>query len=246
MAEQDNFKKMQDGLTTLRENEIREATQYHKDQLTQQKAISDAEALDELLKGRTIKNSNGHDVLKWDEAMNRADAATNAEAMAYNDWRAAITGLLTMYSFLNKAIEQSMKETVYSPASKLLHDKALFPLSNMIREKLTGNPEIDLPTLHHCVHFTDNKLVIDPLTRSDRGNDTGALDALFKVGVHEWLEENGYNPDPANEDQFLDNNGAVLTQDMFDNLQNDPDKSLHRFLSQGSKLSFTPRGPGTP
>ncbi|HGH3313146.1 TPA: hydrolase, partial [Legionella pneumophila] len=106
-------------------------------------------------------------------------------------------------------------------------------------------PEIDLPILQHEVSYTDdNKLKIEPLTRSDKGEEKGKLDQLFEGMVHMWLKNNDYTPDPNNPGQFVNSHGETLDKATFDKLKKDDQHGLNHFLTEyDPDLQYRPRTP---
>lgn len=233
-------------LQRIREEEEFQFISAKKQRIMEERALQAARDQDELVKGRTHKDpQSGQEVAHWDDAMRKAEAAVNSEVMSYNDWRAAMMGLLTMYGAMNKGLHQSIGETVHSPLATLIKQGIIYPLGDKIKDKLTGNPEIDLPMLQHEVSFSnDNKLVINPLTRSDKGAEKGQLDKLFEKGIRLWLENAGYTPDPADNAKFIDENGVQLDKAAFDALKSDPVQGLEHFLKEYSpEVEFRPMRP---
>ncbi len=114
-------------------------------------------------------------------------------------------------------------------------------------EKFTGKPDVDLPSLEHSVGFNDkNELTVEPLLRSDKViSAENKLDALFKKGVVDWLDQIGYAPKPGTNNEFMDkNDGTPLTKEMFETKKNDVNQGLNAYLSDRFDLNFVPRPTG--
>jgi hypothetical protein len=104
-------KEMREELLRIRTEEENKKRDAERQALNADRQKAQAEAYDELIKGRTYTDpQSGREVVLWDEAWRLADAAHHSEVRAYDDWRAAMLGLLTMYGMLNKALDQEFKE----------------------------------------------------------------------------------------------------------------------------------------
>lgn len=101
---------MREELLRIRKEEENKKIEAERQALIADREMAQAEAYDDLIKGRTYTDPQGREVVLWDEAWRLADAAHNSEVRAYDDWRAAMLGLLTMYSMLNKALSQEFAE----------------------------------------------------------------------------------------------------------------------------------------
>ncbi|KGP62747.1 hydrolase [Legionella norrlandica] len=236
-------KELKEELERIRKEEVMAKQKREAEELKASRESSRAAAEDKVKKGRYTKDPQTREqITLYEDAIRRAEGVLNADVMAYTDARAAIMGLLKMYSALVKALSQSMKEIRHSAGEKFIVTP-FFWIKDKIASKLTGNPEIDLPELMHEVSYTDdNKLKIEPLTRSDNGNEKGKLDAIYEKLIYMWLEENGYTPDKNEPGKFVDANGAHLDKATFEQLKNDPSHGLNYFLSeQEPDVQFRPR-----
>lgn len=201
--------------------------------------LEQARLMDELSEGGHILDEKGNKIPLWDVAIKKAQNAIDAEVMAYNDWRAAMMGLLTLYAALVDALHQSVDESIWAPLQIIAKNYALYPLADAIRNKFTGDPKVDLPTLIHNVHLNENnELVIDPLVRSDGNEKSDPLQALFEKGISIWLKDMGYKPDSSNPKKFVNAEGETLSLNIFKKLKNDPDKGLSAVLNINKDLKF--------
>ncbi|KTD62746.1 hypothetical protein [Legionella shakespearei] len=104
-------KEMREELLRIRTDEENKKRDAERQALKADREMAQAEARDELIKGRIERDpQSGREIVLWDEAWRLADAAHHSEVRAYDDWRAAMLGLLTMYGMLNKALNQEFKE----------------------------------------------------------------------------------------------------------------------------------------
>ena len=246
MADIKKNNEIHDELVRINKIEEEKKTAEYRAAVQRSREDARAKAQDELEnEGKFIDPHTGRETTHWNDTIEKAKSALNTEVRAYDDWRAAMLGLLNLYASLNRAIAHSLNANIYTPVARLPVDYGILPLYDKISELLKSGPEVVLPALQHQVEFTeDNKLKIAPLTRSDKGTETGLLDKLFAKGIHMWLENAGYTPDPDNQGQFVDVHGAVLTKDQFDTLKADPDQGLDHFLTNYSEVQFRPTGPG--
>ncbi|HAT1659487.1 TPA: hydrolase [Legionella pneumophila] len=237
--------KMKEELEQIRKTEIENAMAKEREELLAKRSRERAEAEDNLKKGRYIKDPRtGQTTTLWENAIQKADEVLNADLNAYMDARAAIMSLLKMYYEMVKANAQTMKE-LRAGIGNTIMDWGIFPIKDYIGKKLTGDPEIDLPILQHEVSYTDdNKLKIEPLTRSDKGEEKGKLDQLFEGMVHMWLKNNDYTPDPNNPGQFVNSHGEALDKATFDKLKKDDQHGLNHFLTEyDPDLQYRPSRP---
>lgn len=236
-------KEMKEELERIRKIEIENDIVKKRQELEDSRNRSRAEADDQLKKDKYIKDPRtGQTITLWENAVQKAEEVLNADLNSYMDARAAIMSLLKMYSELVKANFQTMRELRAAVGNKVM-DWIFLPLKDTISSKLTGNPEIDLPMLQHQVSFTDdNKLKIEPLTRSDKGTEKGRIDEIFEGMIHMWLKDNDYTPDPQDPAKFVNSNGATLDKATFDRLKDDPDHGLDHFLTEyNPDLQYKPR-----
>lgn len=203
---------------------------------------------------------SGREVTRWEDAVAKADAALNSEVRAYDDWRAAMLGMLAMYGALHAALHQSTNSVSRLIAEKLwdtvvvdlMWDGAIKPGWNKVKPAF-GVAEEDLVALQHNVSFSDdNKLVIKPLLRLDNDKPivdkdpnsgqalpVSKLDKLFRDGVVDWLKENGYTAAQGKPGEFKDKDGNSLTKAIFNN-DFVGDRSLQSFLKRYTDAAITP------
>ncbi len=175
-------RKMQEVLSKIREQEEEHKTAAFKNKYAQERHIARQTELDKLQQKQFTKNPKGGEkVTLWDEGASKAYDAINMDVMSYTDWRAAMMNLLKMFSVSNKAIHSSLAINVIHPVKTLLLDQAAVAAYYWVADKLTGDPEIDLPALQQQVQFSDdNKLVIKPLIRLDN-EDNKVVNSQFLV-----------------------------------------------------------------
>ncbi|HDO7805428.1 TPA: hydrolase [Legionella pneumophila] len=252
--------KMKEELEQIRKTEIENAMAKEREEVLAQRNRERAEADDNLKKGRYIKDPRtGQSITLWESAVQKAEEVLNADLNSYMDARAAIMSLLKMYYEMVKANTQTMKE-LRAGIGNTIMDWGVFPIKDYIGKKLTGNPEIDLPILQHEVSYTDdNKLKIEPLTRSDKGLtlseedeklmkegkiQKGQIDRIFEGMIRMWLKNNDYTPDPNNLGQFVNSHGQTLDKATFDQLKKDDQHGLNHFLTEHDPdLQYRPSGP---
>lgn len=199
-------------------------------------------ARDELRsKGKTPSDKEGNLVTFWQSAMRKAEEAIGADVMSYNDWRAAMMSVVTMSYALSKAIHHSIKTEAFFPLRS-----GLIKLKNVVLDRLTGDPEVDLPVLQHFVQLTDEGKLKIELTRSDNRNEKGVLDELFEKGIVMWLKDLGYLPnrEDGKEGTFIDANNVPLNKAKFEQLKNDPDHGLNHFLTEYTDVECSELRPG--
>lgn len=230
-----------------------EATAAYRKQVQRERDLARAAEHDELIKdGRaSVDEKTGRDITHWDVATQEANKATSgSDVYAYNDWRAAMMSLLSMFSTLTKAINHSMSKNVYTPGKDLLMDAGYYfkdkiaysKLVNDIKDKITGGEEVVLPSLEYLVDVgNDNKLKIGNLVRSDKVDNLGNLNEAFDTVVYEWLDQKGYKKHPddaaAAEPRMVDRVGALLDKAAFERLK----PTLDLFFQENSNLDFTPQ-----
>lgn len=199
MAKSD--KEMREELQRIRLAEENKKRDAERAELIASRADAQAKAHDELIKGRTYIDPQGKEVNLWDEAYKLADAAHHSEVRAYDDWRAAMLGLLTMYGMLNRALTQSFKEMrsdisdaamtgtslgdipifgdalraipVYGDFLAAIPTPGVLSVKDAISDYLAGDPEVGLPVLLHKIQLSDDgKLIIEKLSRADNVDNT--------------------------------------------------------------------------
>ena len=147
-------------------------------------------------------------------------------------------GLVGMLSDLNIALHNSVTQILKQPVFLLEHK--LLP---EIWNKLKKDPEAVLPILIHEVKLNEHNQLEVNLTEKGHGA-TGQFDEQFKSVVVEWLNEQGYtpDPDPNHQDQFIHSNSKeTLTRTAFEALKNDEVHGLDQFLTASSELQFQPK-----
>ena len=239
---------MQEALIKIREQEEANKTAEYRQKISNDRMANRAAEIDEARAKLTVVDEHtGKEKSVYDDVMRSAHNAINKEQTTVNDWKNAMQSLIQMYSHLVPALDASLGVNVRTPLKQVVVDKffvdtvygsGIVGAVNGIRHLVSGDKPIDLPSLAHHVSFTDdNKLKIDDLVRSDGGELTDTFQALFKKGVHKWLEENGYTPDPTDDTKFVDARGRELTKGKFEDIK----ESFAEFLSETSDLTFTAR-----
>lgn len=240
-----DHEKMKKELEKLRLDEEVAAAKAAQERLQAQR---NAARNDELTKNAYTTSSQGQTVENWVDVVQRADAAINADVMAYNDWRAAMMGLITLYSALNNAIYHSLNATFVAPLKNTIadaiKDKAIYPLCEAVKRVFTGDPALILPALQHFVDYTDDAGLTFDLERSDDValDKNGHLTKLFEKGIVHWLSECGYTPVQGSTKKFTDGT-QELTAEKFKELKDDPHNGLNQYLIRESELSFRPKSP---
>lgn len=247
-------KKSSDALTEKRKIEFENETRAYREKLQAERAAGYAADKDKLARKHISHTEQGQDVTYWDEVLKHAENAINKEQAAYNDWRSAMTSLISMLTTMNKALAISFEQTrgefiqekLGISMGSLIKEKMLHPLKDKLMDKIKGQPSLDLPNLQQHVGFKDGKVDIrklhvrgeelkNSIKKDKNGNETEVKDAddlnkSFKTLVNMWLLENGYKVGPNG--THVDVNGAALDKAKFDALQNDPQTSLAKFLSE--------------
>jgi hypothetical protein len=239
---------MQEALKKIREQEEANKTAEYRQKLSNERMAKRNAEIDEAKsKLVVVDEHSGKEKSVYDDVIRTANNAINKEQTTVNDWKNAMQSLVQMFSHLVTAWDASLGVNVGVPLKQVVVDKFLVDTVygsgivgavNGIRHLVSGDKPIELPSLAHHISFTnDNKLQIDDLVRSDAGELGDAFQKLFKKGVHKWLEEKGYTPDPNDETKFVDSRGRELTKDKFDDIK----ESFAEFLSESSDLTFTAR-----
>lgn len=211
-----------------------------------------AAEMDKAIKKQYRKGEKGEDVAIWDDAIRQAEHAISKEQTSVHDWRSSMIALLQMLAPMVKAMDASLSVQIRQPLKGALvdnlllgviYDRGLVGAVNGVKHLVSGDKPIELPALIHKVTFTDdNKLQVDKLVRADNPGEMATLDVLFKKGVVQWLEDNGYTPDPTDEDKYVDRQGHQLTQADFERLKNDPVDGFANYLEEEAPdLTFSPR-----
>lgn len=197
---------------------------------------------DELLKGRKLSGADegqgqgqgqGQEDL-WKKVNEEGHKATNTEANAFQDWRAAMLYLVNMNLDMCKALIQTRKEYT-EPVENALMDGVL-AVYDKIKNKLSGPPQVNLGALDKSVHANDkNEIVFDNIEPPVPTKDLdykGQLNELFKQGVTSWLGELGYAQTPNSPNKYQSvNTGDPLTQDEFNELKDHPVQGLAAYLN---------------
>lgn len=219
----------------LKENldvEKRAANKVYKERMRE---IADAERADadRLAAISHTEQQTGKIVTLWEKAAGKADEALHSDVRAYDDWRAAMLGMLSMFGALHAALHQSANSVSRLLVEKFcdtvvvdwLWDGAIKRTWNRIKPTF-GFAEEDLVALQHNVSFSDehDKLVFKPLLRLDNDKPfidkdpasgqvlpESKLDELFRAGITDWLKRHNYTPDPVKQEDFKGVNGYPLT-----------------------------------
>lgn len=224
-----------------------------------------AKFMDDLRNKHKLKNRReGGPETYWQEVDQLADSMINSEQNAFNDWRSNMMSLLNMLTKLNKAINISVDQVggelvdyvktktknvpligaIFHPNERIYQSIKAAIMHRLIK----GVGDIASPVLDHKVTFKDGKVNIADLTRDDGvplSKDNEANKA-FKLFVDLWLEENGYEPilnppgTPRGTPVAYKNKttGALLDEDVFNDLNNDPNTSFSSFLKANAKLKY--------
>lgn len=229
----------------IAKQKIQEKINAQKEELKKERALNRAKANDELAKEHIFSQSEKGIVTLWDEADRKAEEMVSSVAKAYDDWRACMFALIDMYTPMGHAISQSLKETIAVPLMNLGIDWIILPLTDKVRELVTGDPEIDMPALQYLVKMNEEGVLqVDPITRADTNGNLGTFDAAFRIGINGWLDSQGYKPDPANVNQYVHKDtGAHLDKATFDGLKDSDtvEERLDHYLSGFPELKFQAR-----
>lgn len=220
-------KEMQKKLLEVKTEENNRLIKEADDYLAWQRNLECSEYAAMLNEKTLITDQKGQKTSEWQRVISDAEAAINSEANTYNDWRAAMICLLTMYSNLSSAINHSLAATIM-PSVKY---EKFYPLLDKVTRSFEHKPKIDLPSLSQFVEYKKDSGLEVNLSRSDKG-EIGALDKIFTHGVVLWLKENGYKPKPKDETKFINENGDELAPDTFQKLKDDPKMGLNSYLEE--------------
>lgn len=218
-----------------------EKTAEYKKKLVEERETDRLRQIEEIKKGRTyIDPDSGHEVDRWKEVMRKAEKVVNEAAMSYNDWRASMSSLISLCTYLNLAISQSKNELLTHVGYGLLSVGRM--AYDPLKEKLSGQPEITLPDLQYLVECSDdNKIGIKSLQRFE-GDDLGAsINETFKAGFDKWLGDLNYKESDEPGKWVEKDTGEVLTKERFNELKNDPARGLGAILSDHFDLNLEER-----
>ncbi|MDI1352780.1 MAG: hypothetical protein PSV35_08480 [bacterium] len=177
------YLKMQNDLQRIIKEEAAKDIERYRAEVSQKRAIARQMELDEIGKNsKTRDEHSGREISHWDDALSRAEKAMNSEVMSYNDWRAAMMGLLTLFSSLNKALHHSIDGSIIHPVRSTLMDGLILPLKDALQEKLAGTPEIELPMLQQFVNLNDDGTLDIQLSRTDK------VDGMISSSTQRYLD----------------------------------------------------------
>ncbi|MBI2786440.1 MAG: hypothetical protein HYX60_09130, partial [Legionella longbeachae] len=235
-----------DTLTEKRKKDFDNETAAYREKLAAERQVAYAAERDKLANKDKFRDPHsGHETTYWEDVLKKADAAINAEQAAYNDWRNAMTSLLSMFSQLNKAMSISIDKTIgifTLPAKEFLKEKLWHKGGNLfgilpyrgfkdfLLDKIKGEPKLDLPALQQKVQFKEGKVDIEKLKIDNKDIEDPyqeKLNQTFEILVNTWLLENGYKK--GSEGKHFDINGIALDKEKFDALNKNPDSSLTQF-----------------
>lgn len=254
----ERLKQLQENVTKAQREEMQELRAKEENQKVQERLAAYQESLSKFKQKRvSSKSRDGQALSDWDASTNAAKESGNTTAFN-SEWKIAMLGLVDNLMLLNKAMSNSVKQTLMSLNAPGFISKEPIPLGFIlnegIRSLLKGAPKDanPLPILLHGVTLNDENALEVNITRkadvefkkqTQNGASAYDFNAAFKEVVIEWLAENGYqpSPDPAQKGQFVNSAGELLTKEALDNLKNDPDKGLNHYLKSNSDLEFEER-----
>ncbi|WP_115707289.1 hypothetical protein [Legionella sainthelensi] len=229
----------------FRREENERITQDYQNAQMLKRRMEYAQAMEELRNKHILHKGTKQETTLWEEINRLADEAMKPEQNSYQDYRAAMMSLLNMFGKMNKAIAVSREQTFGEFYNKYIYEnkedpigKAWLKLKSYMRDGLKGDPNIDLPTLHHNVTFKDGKLDVASLTRKDgaplvvyerdeKGNLKYEMDE--KTGKRKLDDKNqpikipSSEPHPANE-AFRALIDAWLIEHDYYKVENEPGK----------------------
>ncbi|KTD36674.1 hypothetical protein Lnau_1658 [Legionella nautarum] len=179
------------------------------------------------------------------------------EFSGYNDWSVAMQSLLGAAVQLGRALYYDpikwLNFVPYSDeigaglpqAGDWVWDKTIGWASDKIDGKLVTNDK--LPKIRFSVAINNGN--IDTLvTKDDKSiapDPSGAkINACFKEGVLDWAKVHGYEQKRGSMG-LQDASGAKMTAEKFKELNDDPDTSLEKFLTNRLGMSANYSGPST-
>ena len=211
------------------------------------------------------KDEEGH--LYWDKVNKTANTLISKEFSGYNDWAVAMQGLLVAALELNKAMYYDPIDlTVFIPYRDNMapYLTAAKELPGMAWDKVIGDPIArrrieagDLPEMRLSAtldeqgglksQITKNgepvQEIIDPAT--GEVDSTKDLKMHFDVGIKMWAKSNGYDAvvEPNVGLVFKDEHGDKMTKEKFQELNEDFDTSLEKFISGRMEMKVEYGGP---
>ncbi len=213
----------------------------YRQKLSEERKLDQARQIEEVKKGRIYKDpETGHDVDRWEEVLKKSSKVINEAAMSNNDWRASMSSLISLFTHLNLAVAQSKDELLAHVGHTALTIPRFF--YDKINEKLSGPPDVVLPTLQHLVVCNDdNKIEVKSLQRYKGDDLGGGIDKLFEAGVEKWLGDLNYQEIDKTGKWTEKDTGEMLTQARFNELKDDPNRGLSAVLSDHFDLDLEER-----
>lgn len=182
-----------------------------------------------------ISDGKGGKVSLRDQWRQEVKQAIEQDVNSYHDWRAAILGLIKMYTSFASTNQQLLKENVYLPLKHMFLSIIGYPLNDAIVDALCGTPEVALPALLQHAEIDAEGLLSVNLSRAD-GGDVDGLNQLLHQGVTTWLNDHGFTKNP--ETNVFKNGDEVLTTARFNELKEE--QHLNDYLSNYSS-DISPR-----
>lgn len=176
-----------------------------------------------------IPDGKGGKVSLRDQWRQEVKQAIEQDVNSYHDWRAAILGLIKMYTSFASTNQQLLKENVYLPVKHLFLTFVGYPLVGKIADVFCGIPEVALPALLQHAEVDAEGLLSVNLSRAD-GGDVGDLNQLLHQGVTAWLRDHHFTQDPQT--HVFKNGNEVLTAERFNELKEE--QHLNDYLSNYS------------
>ncbi len=225
-----------------------EKTAAMREELARERRISRAAQIDEIEKGRISGyDDKGNPIDRWEQVTSEANHAMKVDGKSYNTFQSVMFDLIEMYTHLNEAIFQDLKEIALHTGHLLLDGPAgsnfgLMRVYDAIGDKIAGKPDVVLPKLQYLVEVTDEgKLTFGALQRYEGDTIGKAVDDTFKQGVENWLTDMKYH---QLDDKWIHETGEELTKAKFNELKNDPAKGLTAVLSGHFEVDLEERPSG--
>lgn len=210
------------------------------------------------LRDEQYSTQTGHDGRQQkfsnvDRAKQMAEEFLKPSAQAaYADWRFAMTSIVEMSYLFVVAYNQEV--TLLATQAKQTVGQLVMQASHQMDQKSISTKgsfkDIDPPTLTFKVSMNDqNALSIGDLAREDGEpltndhNINNSMQNLYKSSIKEWLKENGYQEDPANQGTYKDENDNVLSKQVFEALRDDPQNGLEANLTKRHEVQFNQDAP---